>query len=199
MNPLHDLGYEPDDLTVKVSELLVATSDESDSAIDNSVPEVLRLLRDKMNMDVVFVSEFHDGVREFRHVATSSLAGNVIEEGGSGPLEESWCQRVVDGRLPQYIHDASKEPRSAPLAAQSAIPIGTHISTPIVLKGGEVYGTLCAFSFTPHEHANPADLKKLQFTAQLTAQKIDKQRAEDRARPPEPELSLEPIKTQRRF
>ena len=47
---LRDLGYEDDDLTVKVAELLVATA-------DGSVSEVLHLLRERMSMDVVFVSD----------------------------------------------------------------------------------------------------------------------------------------------
>jgi hypothetical protein len=55
MNPLNDLGYKPDDLTVQVTELLVATADASDELVDQSVSQVLRLLRDRMKMDVVFV------------------------------------------------------------------------------------------------------------------------------------------------
>jgi GAF domain-containing protein len=178
MNVMHNLDYEPGDLQVKVSELLVATSDESDLAIDGAVPEVLRLLRDRMKMDVVFVSEFTDGKRVFRYVQTTP-GKDVIGVGGADLLEESWCQRVVDGRLPQYIEDAGKFPATAALVQKLPFPIGTHISTPIVLKSGEVYGTLCAFSFTPHDQPNPTDLKNLQFTAQLTAQKIDRQRLAD--------------------
>jgi GAF domain-containing protein len=191
MNPMHDLGYEPDNLEVKVSELLVATSDESDKAIDESVPEVLRLLRDRMKMDVVFVSEFVNGQRVFRQVATTP-GKKVIAAGGSDPLEETWCQRVVDGRLPPYIEDTSKLPAVADLLEKLPFPIGTFISTPIVLKSGEVYGTLCAFSFAPLDQPNPIDLKNLQFTAQLTAQKIDRHRVADSARPPGKELSLAP-------
>jgi hypothetical protein len=56
MLPINDLGYEPDDLMVKVSEMMVATADESDSGIENSVPEVLRLLREKMRGVCVGVS-----------------------------------------------------------------------------------------------------------------------------------------------
>lgn len=189
---LQDLDYEPGDLDVTISELLVATSDEADGAIDQSVPEVLRLLRDKMSMDVVFVSEFTGGKRVFKHVENKSGKG-VVAAGDADPLEESWCQRVVDGRLPQYIEDAGKLPAAAPLLEKLPFPIGTHISTPIVLKDGEVYGTLCAFSFAPNETTNHGDLKRLQFTAQLAAQKIDRQRVIDQDRPPQPELSLSPV------
>lgn len=191
MNPLNDFGYGPDDLTVKVSELLVATSDTADVAIDDCVPEVLRLLRDRMNMDVVFVSEFTGGRRVFRQVA-SRPGQQVVAVGESDPLEETWCQRVVDGRLPQYIHDTARSPEAAPLLQKTSYPVGTYMSTPVVLRSGEVYGTLCAFSFTPHEEANPEDLRKLQYVAKLTAQKLEQQRREEQNRPPEPELTLKP-------
>ncbi len=51
------------DVTVLISELLIATADDSNEAIDRAVPEVLRLLREKLEMEVVFVSEFVDGKR----------------------------------------------------------------------------------------------------------------------------------------
>ena len=55
MLPFNDLGYQPDDLMVKVSELMVATSDESDEGIDDSVPEVLRLLRSRTTFTLLVV------------------------------------------------------------------------------------------------------------------------------------------------
>ena len=44
--PLNEFGYRPDDLTVEVSELLVATADESDELVDRSVSKVLQMLRE---------------------------------------------------------------------------------------------------------------------------------------------------------
>ena len=75
----HDPDYAPDAFEVKISELLVATPEGSDALIDASVSEVLRLLREHLKMDVVFVSEFVDGRRVFRRVDTSpeSRVGRV--------------------------------------------------------------------------------------------------------------------------
>lgn len=191
MNPLNDLGYNADDLTVQVSELLVATSDSSDELVDKSVSDVLRLLRERMKMDVVFVSEFTEGQRVFRHVSTAPDSP-VISEGGSEPLERSWCQRVVDGRLPKFIADASKLPQTAELLKSVPFPIGTHISTPIVLENGEIYGTLCCFSFHPQDQPNTEDLKNLEFTARLAAQKLDRQRVVRKAPELVPDWNLKP-------
>lgn len=191
INPLNDLGYKAEDLTVQVTELLVATSDSSDELVDKSVSEVLRLLRERMKMDVVFVSEFTEGQRVFRHVSTAPDSP-VISEGGSEPLERSWCQRVVDGRLPRFIADASRLPASAELLKNVPFPIGTHISTPIVLENGDIYGTLCCFSFHPHDQPNVEDLKNLEFTARLAAQKLDRQRVVRKAPESVPDWHLKP-------
>ncbi len=191
LNPLNDLGYKADDLTVQVTELLVATSDSSDELVDKSVSDVLRLLRERMKMDVVFVSEFTEGQRVFRHVSTAPDSP-VISEGGSEPLERSWCQRVVDGRLPRFIADASKLPATAELLKSVPFPIGTHISTPIVLENGDIYGTLCCFSFHPHDQPNTEDLKNLEFTARLAAQKLDRQRVVRKAPESVPDWNLKP-------
>lgn len=180
------LDYDPDDLEVRIAEMMVATADSADAHLDGSIHDVLKLLREKMRMDVVFVSEFTGGKRVFRQVEQGEEA--VIAEGQGDPLEESWCQRVVDGRLPQYIADA------APLQASGAapatpFPIGTHISTPVVLPDGQVYGTLCCFSFAPQGDSSEADLRKLRYTAELTGKRLhsERQRAVDA-------LSLVPIK-----
>jgi GAF domain-containing protein len=181
----HDPGFHPDDVEVKVAELLVATADEADTLIDNSVPEVLRLLREKMKMDVVFVSEFTDGKRVFRYV-DQTPGKEVIAAGGADPLEESWCQRVVDGRLPQLIADAAPLQAADPSLA-TPFPIGTHLSAPIVLGTGQIYGTLCCFSFGRNPQITERDLNKLRYTAELTARKIETSRQKDVA------LALEPV------
>ena len=179
MNPSLDqdeLDFSPDDVTVKISELLVATADESDALIDNSVQEVLHLMRESMKMDVAFVGEFTEGKRVFRYVDTAPDHA-VVAAGDADPLAETWCQRVVDGRLPPFIADARNNPASADLERKLPFRIGTFISTPIVLSGGEIYGTLCCFSSRPLEDPDQLDLKRLKLTARLAANKIDRGRA----------------------
>ncbi|MEJ8823653.1 GAF domain-containing protein [Variovorax humicola] len=172
---LHDLDYTPDALDVRISELLVATADGCDELIDQSVGEVLRLLREHLQMDVVFVSEFVGGRRVFRRVEAKP-ASRVIEVGESSPLEESFCQYVVEGRLPRLMNDVATHPSFADLPP-TPFPIGAHLSTPIVLDDGRVYGTLCCFSFAPNESLTQRDLRKLELSAQLAAKKLNEQRA----------------------
>lgn len=168
---LFDHTFDLKELSVSISELLVATADGADAAIENAVPEVLHLLREKMRMDVVFVSEFTDGQRVFRFVDRAPDAP-ALPVGASNPLEESYCQRVVDGRLPEMIADASALPASLGLPA-TPFRVGAHISTAIVLSDGSVYGTLCCFSTQPNDQLRQQELTTLKNCARLVARKVE--------------------------
>ncbi len=175
MAKYYEDGFNPEDLNITVSELLVATADASDELLDSAVSEVLALLRDRLKMDVVFVSEFVDGERVFRYV-DAERDRPMMSPGDSNPLEETWCQRVVDGRIPELIPNVQAFPGKAQLPA-TPFDIGTYMSTPVRLDDGHVYGTLCCFSFSPHESVQERDLKNLKSVAMLVAKKVDKANA----------------------
>ena len=173
----HRDRLDPADLDLRISELLVATADSSDPGIDEAVSDVLHRLRLQMRMDVVFVSEFENGQRVFRFVDAAAHAPR-LHVGDSGPLESSFCQRVVDGRLAELVHDAA---RVSGLPATD-IPVGAHLSTPIRLTDGSVYGTLCCFSSAPNPQLQQRDLTQLRHCAALVARRVEV--AQSQGRPP---------------
>jgi GAF domain-containing protein len=159
-----------------LSRLAIATSEGSDIDIHRSVGEVLQLVRDHLQMDVVFVSRFENGRRVFRHVEQDP-ARPLLTVGHSDPLEMSLCQRVVDGRLPELVRDVARLP-DADALPPLPFRIGAHLSTPLVLASGEIYGTFCCFSFAPDETLTERDLKRLRMASQLTARLIDRSSAD---------------------
>lgn len=161
------LDYNPDDLDVTISELLVATSDACDPELPTAVPEVLKLLRTRLGMDVAFVSQIADDRRTIMAV-DSAPDFTPLAPGMSDPAEESWCQRVVEGRLPEVMRDAAPH-IAAGRAPNPGFPIGTHLSTPVRLAGGQVYGTLCCFSRGTQAEA---DIDRLRYTANLLASRL---------------------------
>jgi GAF domain-containing protein len=163
--------FSDTELSVAISELLVATSDSTDGLLDTSVTEVLHLLRQRIGMDAVFVSEFVDGQRVFRFIDNVSPQVQ-LEAGDAGPLEASYCQRVVDGRLPESVPDLAKLPGADALPA-APFPLGAHLSTPVVLDDGRVYGTLCCFSHEAKPELQQRDLTDLRACAKLVARKVD--------------------------
>ena len=185
--------FRDDELSVTISELLVATADSSDPLLDDSVSNLLHTMRARMAMDVVFVSEFIDGRRMFRYVDRAP-GTPAIDAGGSNPVEESVCQRVVEGRVPELVQDLAKvDMRQADLP-ELPFQIGAHLSTPIVLKNRSVYGTLCCFSAAPRPDLVQDDLDKLRMVAQLVARKVELNQSRGVVEPP-PDWKLEPMGT----
>lgn len=146
-----------------LAELL--TAQEADAAHE-IVGAVLASVRQFLGMEVAFVGEFTHGTRLFRFV-DAGFDNCPVHTGGSDPLEETYCSRVVDGRLPGLITDASALSAAADLAVTTEFPVGAHLSVPIVFSTGRVYGTFCAFSRTPDPTLRDRDLGVMQMLAQL--------------------------------
>lgn len=156
-----------------LSKLLSGNPRALGGSLDQLLPDFLRAVRSHLGMDVAFLSEFTDGQRVFRHV-DSSLENQPVKVGGADPLEASYCQRVVDGRLPELIQDATAVPAAMELPVTRALPVGAHLSVPIKLKDGSVYGTFCCFSFTPDLSLNQRDLGMMRVFADLAADVIER-------------------------
>lgn len=168
--PAHFLDYEPDDLDVQVTELLMATCEQADPLLHPKVGEALSLLRRRIGLDVVFVSKFHDGRRTYK-VIESTPDYTKVEAGMSDPLEETWCQYVAAERKPVFLRDAQDKVKSGEYVPLGA-PVRTYMSAPLILKNGEVYGTLCCYSHDVVEGVSEMDLRRLQITAKVLAEDL---------------------------
>ena len=153
------------------------------SSLDSErlVLEALKSVRRLIGMEVAFISEFAEGRRVFRYV--DSLSEDVpVRVGASDPLEDSYCQRVVDGRLPELMHDASRVAEARTLPVTAALPVGAHLSVPIRLSDGRVYGTFCCFSRRADNGLGERDVKTLRCFADMTARFIEEQVVEEKRR-----------------
>ena len=157
-------------LEIRISELLVATADGHDPGLDREISDVLQMLRRQLRMDVVFVSEFVDGERVFRFMRGGDVFG--LHEGDSAPLEQSYCHQVVTGRMPERVTDAAVLVARGELH-DTGLAIGAHLSTPVVLPDGRVYGTVCCFSTAPQPDLHENALACLRQCARLVARKVE--------------------------
>lgn len=137
----------------------------ADGPADEMLPRLLRAAREHLGMDVAFVSEFAGGRRVFRYV--DPRESGPVRVGGSDPLDQSYCRRVVDGRLPGLILDARQLPAAAELAVTAALPVGAHLSVPLVLSDGRVYGTFCCFAHEADHSLTERDLGVVRMFAAI--------------------------------
>lgn len=129
---------------------------------------VLAAIRRQFEMDVAFISEFRQGDRIFRFVDTEDQSCPV-EVDGSDPLESTFCARIVDGTLPELIHDAAQHPVAREILATAGVPVGAHLSVPIRFADGRIYGTLCCFRYTPDRSLGPESVRMLRALASFVA------------------------------
>ena len=73
-----------------------------------TIERLLSTVREAMEMDVAFVSEFAGDRLVFR-----ALEGDAESfgwrEGEDFPLDASYCKRVLDGSIPNVVPDAKSE------------------------------------------------------------------------------------------
>ena len=146
----------------------------------SGVPQVLRTVRKHLGMDVAFVSHFRETDRVLEHVDADGTA--PIQQGQVIPLEDGYCLKIVRGELPELIPDTSMVPAALALPATRAVPIGAHLSVPIELSDGVVYGTLCCFSRTPNLTLGERDLRLVRALGEVVAARIEEEQEATRVK-----------------
>jgi len=144
------------------------------------VERVLRTLRKHLNMDVAFVSQFRDTDRLFTHVDDDG--GGPIKRGDALSLDVGYCQRVVNGEMPQLIPNTADVPMAMAMPETTALPIGSHMSVPIYLSDGKLYGTFCCFGFAPDPSLGERDMQVMRAFAELVTDELEQDLKQVRAR-----------------
>jgi GAF domain-containing protein len=134
---------------------------------------MLRDVREALRMDVAFVSEFSEDRLVFR-----ALEGDAESfgwrEGESFPIDESYCKRVLDGRIPRVVPNAKSEDATKDLRVTSEADIGSYCAVPLVLSDGRLYGTLCCVSHEPDPWLRERDLGIMERTARWLVEQLER-------------------------
>lgn len=156
------------------NQFVVATSDASSNILASTISDLLRDARALLEMDIVFVSEFAEGRRVIRWLDKAADADETIKEGQTNPLEETYCQRVVDGRLPLAIPDAHLLPEAKNLDVTKTLKIRTYLAAPIILSDGRLFGTLCCICHRPRTALGNRQIDALRIIAERVAVELQK-------------------------
>lgn len=136
------------------------------------IQNAINTARRHLGMDIAFVSEFLETTRVFRFV-DSATPNPPVQAGTSLSLEKGYCRKVVEGKLPQLIPDTSLLPEALVIEETRSLPIGAHLSVPIRLGNGTLFGTLCCFSAASDPSLGPRDLDTLRTVAELIGNIIE--------------------------
>ena len=142
------------------------------SEAEQQIAQLLQTARRKLGLSVAFLSRI-DATSRTMQVVESDVAG--LHDGYSGPRDSGFCLAVVEGRLPQVMPDARNFPDAVRLHPSGLPQIRAHVSVPVVLGDGSLYGTFCAFGVTTDPEVCPRDLALMEVLAEAAAMVIEPQ------------------------
>ncbi len=99
-------------------------------------------VREVLQLDAAFISEFVDDQQVFRWTAGDG-DDFATHEGAGQALCDSYCARVVEGVFPNLIPDARTHPGASALAVTQLRDIGSYMAVALHRPDGTLYGTLC--------------------------------------------------------
>jgi GAF domain-containing protein len=103
------------------------------------------MTRGLLDTDVAVLTEIRDG-REIAQRADGEWRGRGSLEDASLPLESTFCQRMLDGRIGNYIRDARADPRVSDLAMARHLGVRAWLGVPIQLSDMRLYVLCCLAS-----------------------------------------------------
>lgn len=148
--------------------------------VDPRIERVLGLARTHLQMDVSFLSEFRDGKQIYRVVDGQADSFGIVL--GEGPdLFTTYCQKMIDGALPNAVPDSRADHRVRELATTIERGIGSYVGVPLRLSDGSLYGTFCCMSHGP-ESLTGRDAAFMAMLGEVLVEALDAQQAIARER-----------------
>jgi GAF domain-containing protein len=150
-------------------------------AHDPSVESAVRAVREFLGMDVAYTTQI-SGTKQIFETVDGDAESFGVGPGTTMDLDQTYCKRVLDGRLPSLMPDVRGDPRAASLPITEEAEVGSFVSIPLRLSDGTVPGTLCAASHRAKPELGYRELQFLQVFARLIADQIERQTLEERHR-----------------
>lgn len=148
---------------------------------NNVITQALNSVRNHLDMDFSYLSEFSGDDIVFREVShIDELA--IVRPGDRMEQHRTYCSKVASGALPQLIQDTSEYSSAQDIQVTHEIPIRSHISVPIKRRNGDLHGMFCCFSRKPNPTLNQRDLDIVTMFAGIVSHTINDQLEADEAR-----------------
>lgn len=158
--------YISHNLTALKQILLASPSEENAKSL---IQDILKSLRTQIGMDLAFIAEFYEGQRVFRYIDASE-ASPPVKPGDGDPIEHTYCQRVIDGHLPDIIFDIDSLPPQEQLKVAEDYKIKSYLCVPITFENGRIYGSLGCIGHQPNWQIGEHDIELMSAMAEVYGQ-----------------------------
>jgi EAL domain-containing protein (putative c-di-GMP-specific phosphodiesterase class I) len=160
------------------------------TSAERQVAELLVIAKESLHLSLSFLTRM-DGTTQHLEVVESSIPF-LFKDGITQRQDTTFCQAVIDGKLPAVIPDVKAFPEAMKLPAARIPRLRSFVSSPVMLSDGTMYGTFCAAGFTSDKELNQRDKALMDVLAQAAAVIIEPG-VRERARAEEIETRLAPI------
>jgi EAL domain-containing protein (putative c-di-GMP-specific phosphodiesterase class I) len=160
------------------------------SAADQQIADLLVTAKKSLDLSVAFLSRL-DGTTQHLEVVETSVPV-LVQEGAKVRQDTSFCQAILDGRLPAVIPDVTRYPEAMKLPSARIPRIRSYVSTPVHLSDGSLYGTFCAFGFRSDKELGKRDEALMKVLASAAAVIVEPE-VRDQERRTEIEGRLDPV------
>ena len=160
------------------------------SAADQQIADLLVTAKKSLDLSVAFLSRL-DGTTQHLEVVETSVPV-LVQEGAKVRQDTSFCQAILDGKLPAVIPDVTRYPEAMKLPSARIPRIRSYVSTPVHLSDGSLYGTFCAFGFRSDKELGKRDEALMRVLASAAAVIVEPE-VRDQERRTEIEGRLDPV------
>jgi EAL domain-containing protein (putative c-di-GMP-specific phosphodiesterase class I) len=147
---------------------------------EQQIADLLRTARTSLHMSVAFLSRM-DGTTQHLEVVDTRVPV-LVQEKARVAQDTSFCQAILDGKLPAVIDDVKRYPLAMSLPSARLPRIRSYVSTPVTLSDGSLYGTFCAFGFTSDKELTRRDEALMQVLASAASVIIEPEVREQQRR-----------------
>ena len=113
---------------------------ETDS--NRRLEQLMRMTRELLDTDVALLTQITGG-REIARRAAGDWPALGSLENASLPVKDTFCNRMLDGRIGNYIRDARTDERVSDLEMARQLGIGAWLGVPIRISDTELYVLCC--------------------------------------------------------
>lgn len=141
------------------------------------IRQALDLARELLGLEFSYITEFRGDEQLIQGVSGDRISFDM-SPGDGYPLDGSYCQRMIAGKIPNVIPDAAANPEVRDLAVTRLSAIRAYVGVPVNLYEGKLYGTLCAVSHQPQPELGAREVRLMELLSQIITGALEEQRTE---------------------
>ena len=139
------------------------------------ITAALELAQAETEMDVAVLGEVCDGREVVRFVAGDGSFG--LAPGASMPIEDTYCHRLLTGRLSNVVPDAHADDQLRDLQITRAARIGAYIGVPLTTLDARLY-VLCCIAHEQRPQLGKRDVLFLRGLGDAIVAELEKRRTQ---------------------